>query len=70
MNFESNSTHSVSMATIPASVAFRPSWSVEPRSPFLPPWEVCYPLPYLLPGLCWVHALAQEPGALGHPPEG
>lgn len=24
----------------------------------------------LLPGLCWVQALAQELGALGHPPEG
>lgn len=53
-----------------ASGAFRPSWSVEPRAPFLPPWEVCHPLPYLLPGLCWVQALTREPGALGHPPGG
>lgn len=53
-----------------ASFVFRISWPMETRFPFLPVWKICCPFPYLMPGLCWVWALAQGWEVLGHPPEG
>ena len=67
---KSDPTHSISRALNPCLRCLQILPLCGAQMPFPVTWQVCCPSSYLFPVLCWTQALAQEQGALGHPPVG